>query len=110
VVRGCCMVLFSKCISHVLAWTPLIASLYTWLFFKYWSKPDYGLASILLNDKVAPVVVGALISALCLFLSLFRDFFLERRELYWYDHVGRWCQIFFITAGGLVYVFFIRVI
>lgn len=75
------MVLLSKCISHVLAWTPLIASLYTWLFFKYWSKPDYGLASIVLNDKVAPVMVGALISALCLLLSVLRDFFLGKKRV-----------------------------
>lgn len=78
----------STIVGHFLAWTPLALTILVFLFFRFFTGTDFGLAAILLNQYVAPIVVGAAAAVICLGIYLLRFLFNKTYEEKWYDLVG----------------------
>ncbi|GEM_PF-4431079 len=82
----------STILGLFLAWTPLIILASTYSYFQWFTDGNFGLASLILNKYVAPIVVGAAVSLLCLVLNTLRIFFSHTFEAKWYDKFGFWSQ------------------
>ena len=76
--------------SHVLAWLPLLAMLVTFGYLRWFVSGDFGLASVVVNEYVCPIIIGSLASGICLIISFFRLDPLPRTK--WFVQFGFWYQ------------------
>lgn len=90
--------LISTIIGHLLAWSPLVLAASTFVYFQCFSDEDFGLASIILNKYISPIIVGGALSLLCLVLNSLRISFSNTFEATWYDKMGYWSQGLMILA------------